>query len=193
MSFYVLTAYAVLTCIALVTLMIIIPRSIASGRLRSQLQQGGHRFTPDVKTWRGYLARTNPGRPLLSMFLYSGLLVTFWLVDPGPAAYAVGIGIGVFLLLRYLLHMVPATYGVTGKGITVLSWLPNFPLGPFGSGSVFIPWKSVEICAIDFLYLTVLTGRQEARVVYPPELEEKICTFIDSVLRRMGYRTNAAG
>jgi hypothetical protein len=115
------------------------------------------------------------------------LLAGLILADAGSGPLAASVGLGVYLVLRHFLSLLPPTYGVTGKGVTVLSWLPNFPLGPFGSGSVFIPWTEVEICAMDSSFFVVLTEKQEARVVYPPELEEKVCRFVDGLLRRRGY------
>jgi len=193
MNFFSLTAMAVFLIIISVGLAIFIPRIRYAVRLRKQVQQvGGHVFTPDSKTWQGYLARNASFTPLLSILVYAGLLAVIIFADIGPVATAAGVGFGVYMLLRFLLYALPPTYGVTGQGITILSWLPNYPLGPFGSGSGFIPWQSVEICAIDTLFFVVLTKKMETRVVYPPDLEEKVCSFIDSLLRRRGYETNAS-
>lgn len=193
MDFFVLAALAVVICLLAIAAAVLIPRRVHAGLLRKQLQQvGGHIFTPDSKTWQGYLARTASLGPLLSLLLYAGLQVILLVAEAGPGAIAIGVAAGIYLVLRQLLQTLPPTYGVTGKGITVISWLPNFPLGPFGSGSTFIPWQAVEVCAIDELYLTVLTPKKVARVVYPPEIEEKVCGFIDSLLRHRGYITNTA-
>jgi len=193
MSFLILVAIALLVCIISVALAVMIPRKIFAALLRNQLRQdGGHIFTPDGETWQGYLARTASPAPMLSVLLYAGLLGIFTITDVGPGVIAANVAVGFYLLLRYLLNLLPPTYGITGKGITVISWLPNYPLGPFGSGSVFIPWQAVEICAIDNLYLIVLTQRREARVVYPVEIEEKICSFVDSMLIHRGYKISMA-
>jgi len=191
MNFFVLTALAVLACIFAVALAVLIPRKLYSGLLRGQIRLiDGHVFTPDSKTWQSYLAKASPLGSLVTLILYAGLLTVFIFFDAGSGPLAACVTFGVYLLLRHMLQMLPPTYGITGKGVTVISWLPNFPLGPFGSGSVYIPWTAVEVCAIDNLFFTVLTEKQEARVVYPPEIEDKVCSFIDSLLRRRGYETN---
>lgn len=177
---------------ALVALAVLIPRQIYFGKLRRQVQTlGGHIFSPDKKTWQNYLTRTANLWPLLSILAYSALLTVLIVTKAGQWATAASIGLGFYLLLRNLLQTIPPTYGITGKGITIISWLPGYPLGPYGSGSKFIPWQKVEVCAVDNLFFTVLTERQEARVVYPPELEERVCTFIDKLLRKHGYRADA--
>ena len=102
----------------------------------------------------------------------------------------IAVTLGFYLLLRQLLYLLPPSYGITGKGVTVLSWLPAFPLGLYGTSSVFIPWQSVEICAIDQLFIVVLSPKVEARLVFSPENEEQVCSFIDSLLRQRGYRIN---
>lgn len=191
MGFY-FSAAIILTTLALITLFVLIPRRVYFGRLRMQIQQiGGHIFSPDKKTWQDYLTRTASIGPLLSILVYAGFLIVLTATSAGQWATAACIGLGVYLLLRYMLQMLPPTYGITGKGITIISWLPGYPLGPYGSGSKFIPWQNVEICAIDNLFLTILTERQETRVVYPPELEDKICAFVDNLLRKYGYRADA--
>lgn len=194
MDFFIYAAKAVLICLASVALAVLIPNRMHTVLLRNQIQtMGGHVFTPDAKTWQNYLARADSLGPFITVMLYASLLAMLIYTDASPGPIAVSVSIGVYLLLRYLLGMLPPTYGITGKGVTVISWLPNFPLAPYGSGSVFIPWSAVEICAIDNLFLTVLTEKQEVKVVYPPEIEEKVCKFIDSLLRRRGYETNTVG
>lgn len=188
MDFLFFTSAAVSVCIFLLTMAVFIPRRIYAGILRNQIQgEGGHIFTPDTRTWQGFLARTASPGPMLSLLVYAGLLILLATVDAGQGVAALIVAAGFYLLVRFLLQSLPPTYGITGKGITVLSWLPNYPLGPFGSGSGFIPWSAVKICAIDSLYLTILTDKNETKIVYPPEIEEKICGFVDSLLRRRGY------
>lgn len=188
MDFFALTSLAVSVCLLAVSLAVLLPRWLYAGLLRKQVRSsGGHVFTPDRKTWQGYLARTFSLGQLTLLLIYSGLLAGLILADAGPGPLAASVALGVYLVLRHFLSLLPPTYGITGKGVTVLSWLPNFPLGPFGSGSVYIPWAEVEICAMDSSFFILLTEKQEARVVYPPDLEEKICGFVDGLLRRRGY------
>lgn len=188
MDFFVLTGLAVLSCLVIVTFAVLVPRRRYAGLLGRQVRSsGGHVFTPDRRTWQDYLARTSSLGQLALVLVYAVLLTALLIFGAGPDLLAGSVVLGVYLLLRYLLSLLPPTYGITGNGVTVISWLPNFPLGPFGSGSIFIPWTVVEICAIDNTFVTVLTEKQEARVVYPPELEEKVCRFIDTLLRRQGY------
>ncbi|MDD2283698.1 MAG: hypothetical protein PHT52_08165 [Eubacteriales bacterium] len=191
MNFFMLVFFSSLICIIAVSLAVLVPRWLFSGKLRKQLKQAqGHKFTPDKATWRGYLAKTAPMRPLISLFIYAVLLALLFAFDAGTPVMVAGVTLGVYLLLHQLLCLLPPTYGITGKGVTVLSWLPAFPLGFFGAGSIFIPWQAVEICAIDQLFIVVLTQKIEARLVFPPEIEEQVCAFVDSLLRRRGYRTN---
>jgi hypothetical protein len=188
LDFFALTGLAVSICLLAMTLAVLLPRRLYGGLLRRQVRSGGgHVFTPDRETWQGYLARTSSLGQQVLLLVYAGLLAGLILADAGSGPLAASVGLGVYLVLRHFLSLLPPTYGVTGKGVTVLSWLPNFPLGPFGSGSVFIPWTEVEICAMDSSFFVVLTEKQEARVVYPPELEEKVCRFVDGLLRRRGY------
>lgn len=191
MSFIMLASVSTLICIIAVSLAVLVPRWVFSAKLRQQLYQAqGHKFTPDNATWREYLAKTASLRPLLSLFLYAVLLTLLFAFDASAPVLVAGVTLGFYLLLRQFLCLLPPTYGVTGKGVTVLSWLPTFPLGLYGAGSIFIPWQAVEICAIDQLFIVVLTEKMEARLVYTPEIEEQVCAFIDSLLRRRGYRTN---
>jgi preprotein translocase subunit SecG len=193
MDFIILTAIAVSVCLFLIILAVLVPRRTYGSLLKSQLQgEGGHIFTPDTRTWQGFLARTSSPTPILSLLIYAGFLALLSSVDAGQGVAAISVAAGFYLLVRFMLQFLPPTFGITGKGITVLSWLPNYPLGPFGSGSVFIPWSAVEICAIDNLFLTVLTEKNEAKIVYPPEIEDKVCAFIDSLLRRRGYVVGTA-
>lgn len=188
MDFFVLTALAVMSCLVAIAFAVLVPRRMYAGFLGRQVRNvGGHVFTPDRRTWRHYLAQTSSLGQLVLVLTYAVLLAGLVLFNAGAGLLAASVALGVYLLLRIFLSLLPPTYGITGKGVTVISWLPNFPLGPFGGGSVFIPWKAVEICAIDSSFFTVLTEKQGARVVYPPELEEKVCRFIDTLLRRRGY------
>jgi hypothetical protein len=169
---------------------LLVRRLVFSGKLRSQVKQsGGHIFSPDKKTWRDYLSK-NTAAPLLSLFVYAVILALLFAFEAAPVVLAIGVAFGVYLLLHQILRLAPPTYGVTGQGVTVLSWLPAFPFGLYGAGSLFIPWQAVEICAIDQLFIVVLTKKIEARLVFSPETEEQICTFVDSLLRRRGYRIN---
>lgn len=190
MDFITLVFISSLFCIISVFLAVVVPRLVFSGKLRSQVKKsGGHIFTPDKETWRDYLAM-NTAAPLLSLFVYAVMLALFFAFEAAPAVIAIGVAFGIYLLLHQFLHLAPPTYGVTRQGVTVLSWLPSFPLGFYGAGSLFIPWQAVEICAIDQLFIVVLTKKIEARLVFPPDAEEQICTFIDSLLRRRGYMIN---
>lgn len=191
MSFIILVSVSSLICIIAVSLAVLVPRWVFAGKLSQQLKQtAGHKFTPDKATWRGYLARTASLRPLLLLFMYAVLLALLFAFDASAPVLALGVTLGIYLLLHQLLCLLPPTYGITGKGVTVLSWLPAFPFGLYGAGSVFIPWQAVEICAIEQLFIVVLTQKMEARLVFPPEREEQVCAFVDSLLRRRGYRTN---
>lgn len=191
MSFITLVTISSLICIIAVSLAVLVPRWVFSGKLRQQLKQTkGHKFTPDKATWRGYLAETASARPLLSLFMYAVLLALLFAFDASAPVLALGVTLGLYLLLYQFLCLLPPTYGITDTGVTVLSWLPAFPLGLYGASSVFIPWQAVEICAIDQLFIVVLTQKMEARLVFPPEIEEQVCAFVDSLLRRQGYRTN---
>jgi len=193
LEFYGVTLAAVSLCLLAMAAAVFIPRGIRAGALKKQIKRGGgHVFTPDPVTWQMYLASTGALGPLLTALVYAGLLTALLLTAAGPYALGFTVALGVYLLLRHLLYTLPPTYGVTAQGVTVLSWLPNFPLGPRGSGSVFIPWTAVEVCVIDNLFFTVLTPRQEAKVVFPPEMAEQVCRFVDSLLRRRGYEAKMA-
>lgn len=193
MSFLVLTIATVIVGMLLLGLAIFIPRAIYAGRLHRQLRgEEGHLFTPDAVTWHEYLARTATATPLVTLSLYAAVIVVIFATQASQVVLAGTVTLGVYLLLRYLLGMLPPTFGITMKGITILSWLPNYPLGPFGSGSLFIPWDSVEICAIDNLFFTILTDNKEAKIVYPPEVEDKVCAFVDNLLRQQGYNIDLA-
>ena len=113
------------------------------------------------------------------LLVYAGLLAGLIWRTPAPAL-AASVGLGVLVLFPPC--CLPPT-GLPARG--------NSALAPaslaFGSGSVFIPWTEVEICAMDSSFFVVLTEKQEARVVYPPGLEEKVCRFVDGLLRRRGY------
>lgn len=189
MSFLIDVLISCLTCIIAVSLAILLPRWVFSHKLRRQLQEAaGHRFTPDKKTWRDYLARTSSLRPLFSLSIYGLLLILLFAYEVSNTILVIAVTLGFYLLLRQLLYLLPPSYGITSQGVTVLSWQPAFPLGLYGSSSVFIPWQAVEICAIDQLFIVVLTSKMETRLVYSQEIEEQVCSFIDSLLRHRGYR-----
>lgn len=191
MNFIIRVAISCLICIIAVSLAILLPRWVFSNKLRKQLQETtGHKFTPDKNTWRDYLARAFPLRPLFSLLIYALLLILLFALEISDTVLVIAVTLGFYLLLRQFLYLLPPSYGITGKGVTVLSWLPAFPLGLYGTSSVFIPWQSVEICAIDQLFIIVLSPKVEARLVFSPENEEQVCSFIDSLLRQRGYRTN---
>lgn len=192
MSFVNLASILSLLCIIAVSLAVLLPRWLFAGQLRRQLKlMEGEKFTPDRATWQDYLASAASAKPLLLLLLYLTLLIlTFVRGMNQPVLPAVVVTLGVYLLIYQLLSLLPPTYGITRKGVTVLSWLPPFPLGLYGSGSLFIPWQAVEICAIEKLSILLLTNKLETRLVFPPEKEEQVCLFIDSLLRRRGYKTN---
>lgn len=191
MDFLIQVSVSCLLCIIAVSLAILLPRWVFSRKLRKQLlETGGHKFTPDIKTWRDYMATTSPLRPLFALVIYGILLILLLAYEASNTALVIAVTLGFYLLLRQLLYMLPPSYGVTAQGVTVLSWLPAFPLGLYGTSSVFIPWQAVEICAIDQQFIVVLTPKMEARLVFSPENEEQVCSFIDSLLRHRGYRIN---
>lgn len=189
MEFSQLLFPAIVSVVGLVLLATIIPRWLNKKRLQQQLaENSGHVFTPDAATWNNYLARTRRATPVVSLVAYVALVAVVSIFDSRPLPLAVSVGVGCLLLLRYLLLALPPTFAVTGKGIFIFSWQPVFPLAPFGSGTVYIPWQAVSVCEIQEQYFTVLTERKEAQVVYPAEAEDKICRFVDLLLRQRGYQ-----
>lgn len=181
--------YSALSLLA-IFLAVTVPRGFFAGKLRGQLKQSkGQVFTPDKNTWHRYLAKVAPKQPLWILALYVSALLLALAWGRGSPAIAVGlVVIGVYLLVYQLLILWPPTYGITGKGVTLLTWLPGFPLGLSGAGSSFIPWQAVELCAIEDPFIVLLTNRSETRLVFPPEKEVEICALVDSILRKRGYK-----
>lgn len=191
MEFLLLSTYFFLFAAGAALFFILGPRWLNGARLRRQLKAGGHRFSPSAAAWFSYLNGFAAWRPLAVLAVYAiALLLALSAKTRSPLLLAGVVALGLCLLLRQLLTLLPPTYGVTGEGVTVLNWLPGFPLGLSGSGSVFIPWRAVEICAIDQRFIVVLTRKFEAHLVFSPANEEKICAFVDALLRRRGYSTN---
>lgn len=180
-------------CLAAIFLAVTVPRRYFAGKLRRQLKQSaGEVFTPDRSTWQRYLAKVAPKQPLGALALYLAVLLAALAWGKGSLAVAVGLVVfGVYLLVYQLLVLRPPTYGITGKGVTLLTWLPSFPLGVSGAGSSFIPWQAVELCAIDDPFIVLLTNKAEARLVFPPEREKQVCALVDSILRQRGYKAKS--
>lgn len=194
MSFVKQTLFFSTLCIIAVLLATVLPRRFFAGKLRRQLKQTkGQVFTPDKRTWQGYLAKVSPRQPLWFLALYTAVLLLGLTWGASPVASVALVVLGVYLLLYQFLTMRPPTYGITGKGVTVLSWLPAFPLGIYGAGSAFIPWQAVEICAVEEPYIVLLTRKMEARLVFSPEREQQLCAFVDSILRQRGYKAKPPG
>lgn len=184
---------AIGTIFVLIVLATLVPRWLNGRRLKQQLaDKTGHIFTPDAATWNNYLSRTRRAMPLVSLAAYISLVAVVYFLDPRPLPHVVSVAIGCLLLLRYLLLALPPTFALTDQGVFIFSWQPVFPLGPFGSGTVYIPWQAVSVCEIQEQYFTVLTDRREAQVVYPAEIEEKVCRFVDRLLRQRGYKLDNA-
>lgn len=177
----------------LILLATLVPRWLQKRRLKQQLaEKNGHIFTPDATTWNNFLSRTRRATPVVSLMAYISLVAVVYFLDPRPLPQVVSVAIGCLLLFRYLLLTLPPTFALTDQGVFIFSWQPVFPLAPFGSGTMYIPWHAVSVCEIQEQYFTVLTDRKEAQVVYPAEIEDKVCRFVDKLLRQRGYKLDNA-
>lgn len=160
-------------------------------KLKKQLSSGqGFLFTPSYSVWNAYLAEHDTPIFVVTVMAYGIFTGILYVNNAGRLLWEVALTIGLFFLYRQFLRNIPSTYGITKEGITILSWSPPFPIGPYGAGPGFIPWQNVTLCEMKEKGLVIFTEKGETRVVYTPEQEDEVCAFVDKILSSKGYHVS---
>lgn len=184
-----LSALTILGSGALVIIFAAIPRWYYKRLLQQQLEKSeGYVFSPEKGLWAEIVSRRSALALPLLLLVYGMAVLVLLFTSTSLLAVQVTLAVGCYLLLYNLFAGIPPVFGVTSQGITILSWQPKFPLAPHGSGSLYVPWQKVSVCEIGEQYFTALTEKVEALVVYPAELEDQVCAFVDVMLREQGYQ-----